>query len=126
MTMQTFRFLPSLALCLIMITSCTHNSSVISPATVSSLQNELTERCSADAAQAVLIERGVSQAAALWTADDGSEQEFCTFVRENYCDTDSQRLALFESLSRILENIYQSADLLTVDLLKPTQLTNAS
>lgn len=126
MTMQTFRFLPSLALCLIMITSCTHNSSVISPATVASLQSELTERCSADAAQAVLIERGVSQAAALWTADDGSEQEFCTFVRENYCDTDSQRLALFESLSRILENIYQSADLLTVDLLKPTQLTNAS
>ncbi len=124
--MQTLRFLPSLALCLIMITSCTHNSSVVSPAMVASLQNELTERCSADAAQAVLVERGVSQAAALWTADDGSEQEFCTFVRENYCDTDSQRLALFESLSRILENIYQSADLLTVDLLKSTQLTNAS
>ncbi|MBO7455992.1 MAG: hypothetical protein J6T76_06285, partial [Paludibacteraceae bacterium] len=108
-----------------MITSCTHNPSVVSPATLTSLQSELTERCSADAAQAVLIERGVSQAAALWTTEDGTPEAFCDLVRENFCATDSQRLALFNSLSRILENCYQSADMLTVDLLKPTQLTNA-
>lgn len=69
--------------------------------------------------------RGVRQAAALWTAADGSEQEFNDLVSENLCATDSERLALFESLSRIIENCYQSADMLTVDLLKPTQLTNA-
>lgn len=69
--------------------------------------------------------RGVRQAAALWTAADGNEQEFNDLVSENLCATDSERLALFESLSRIIENCYQSADMLTVDLLKPTQLTNA-
>ena len=70
--------------------------------------------------------RGVEQAWALWTEADGTEAEFEAFVQENLCQTDSERLALFESLSRILEQVYQSADMLTVELLKPTQLTNAA
>ena len=68
---------------------------------------------------------GVQQAAALWTADDGTQQDFNQLVEDYYCKTDSERLQLFESLSRIFENVYQSADLLTVELLRPTQLTNA-
>ena len=69
---------------------------------------------------------GVQQAAALWTENDGSQADFDQLVADYYCQTDSERLALFESLSRIFENVYQSADMLTVDLLKPTQLTNAA
>ncbi len=70
--------------------------------------------------------RGVQQAAALWTAQDGSQADFDQLVADYYCQTDSERLALYESLSRILENVYQSGDMLTVELLRPTQLTNAS
>ena len=70
--------------------------------------------------------RGVQQAAALWTAEDGSQADFDQLVADYYCQTDSERLSLFESLSRILENVYQSGDMLTVELLRPTQLTNAS
>ena len=70
--------------------------------------------------------RGVQQAAALWTAQDGSQAEFDQLVADYYCETDSAKQALFESLSRIFENVYQSADMLTVELLRPTQLTNAS
>ena len=70
--------------------------------------------------------RGVQQAAALWRAEDGSQADFDQLVADYYCQTDSERLALFESLSRILENVYQSGDMLTVELLRPTQLTNAS
>jgi hypothetical protein len=69
---------------------------------------------------------GVEQARALWTAQDGTQAEFDQLVSDYYCQTDSERVALFKSLSRIFENVYQSADMLTVDLLKPTQLTNAS
>ena len=69
---------------------------------------------------------GVQQAAALWTEQDGTPEEFNQLVADYYCQTDSERLALYESLSRILENIYQSADMLTVELLRPTQLTNAA
>ncbi|MBQ7530442.1 MAG: hypothetical protein IJT12_01880 [Paludibacteraceae bacterium] len=106
-----------------MITSCTNPKPAIAPDTVQALQDELAQRY--PAADAALIERGVSQAAALWTIEDGTPEAFCNLVRENLCATDADRLALFNSLSRILENCYQSADLLTVDLLKPTQLTNA-
>lgn len=106
-----------------MFTSCNRSKNAIRPKVVAGLQKELKQRF--PDADAMLMERGVSQAAALWTAEDGSEEEFSAFVRENYCAKPAERVALFESLSRILENCYQSADMLTVDLLKPTQLTNA-
>ena len=70
--------------------------------------------------------RGVAQAAALWTEADGTDEEFGQFVEENLCASEEERVALFESLSRILENCFESADKLTVELLRPTQLTNAS
>ncbi|MBQ4395143.1 MAG: hypothetical protein II825_07610 [Paludibacteraceae bacterium] len=69
---------------------------------------------------------GVQQAAALWTEKDGTQAEFEQLVADHLCQTDSERLALFESLSRIFEQVYQSADMLTVELLRPTQLTNAA
>ena len=70
--------------------------------------------------------RGIAQAAALWTNQDGTQADFDQLVADYYCTNDSERVALFESLSRIFENVYQSADMLTVELLRPTQLTNAS
>ena len=70
--------------------------------------------------------RGVKQAEALWTVADGSQEEFEQLVQENLCASDSERVLLFESLSRIMENVSQSADMLTVELLRPTQLTNAA
>ena len=69
---------------------------------------------------------GVQQAAALWTAEDGSQEAFDQLVADYYCTTDSARQALFESLSRIFEKMFESADMLTVELLRPTQLTNTS
>ena len=71
------------------------------------------------------MERGVKQAAALWRAEDGSKEEFQAFVAAHYAQTEEERDALFESLSRVLERLNESADMLTVELLKPTQLTNA-
>ena len=70
--------------------------------------------------------RGIAQAAALWTDQDGTQADFDQLVADYYCTNDSERVALFESLSRIFENVYQSADMLTVELLRSTQLTNAS
>ena len=69
---------------------------------------------------------GVQQAASLWTAEDGDQAAFEALVKDYTCASDSERTVLFESLSRIIENCYQSADMLTVELLRPTQLTNAA
>ena len=71
------------------------------------------------------MERGVKQAAALWRPEDGTPEEFRAFVEQHYARTDQERDALFESLSRVMEKLNESADMLTVELLKPTQLTNA-
>lgn len=71
------------------------------------------------------MERGVKQAAALWTPEDGSAEEFRAFVDAHYAQTEEERTALFESLSRMMERLNESANMLTVELLKPTQLTNA-
>ena len=70
--------------------------------------------------------RGIAQVEALWRTEDGTKEEFNAFVQEHYCKTPEERQALFESLSRIFENCFESADKLTVELLRPTQLTNAS
>ena len=71
------------------------------------------------------MERGVRQAGALWTTEDGTETEFQKFAVEHFATTRQERDALFESISRIMEHLSESADMLTVNLLKPTQLTNA-
>ena len=98
-----------------MITGCTKQSS---PKDESPLYEGITfvdER----------MERGVKQAAALWREEDGTKEEFQAFIQEYYAKTEEERQALFESLSRMLEKLNESADMLTVELLKPTQLTNA-
>ena len=69
---------------------------------------------------------GVQQAWALWTNEDGSQEEFEQLVESYYCQNDSERQVLFESLSRIFEQVFQSGDMLMVELLRPTQLTNAA
>ena len=76
------------------------------------------------AVDSAVVARGVAQAAALWTADDGSVDDFRAFALANVCPDDTARAALFAQLERIFERCSESADMLTVELLKPTQLTN--
>jgi hypothetical protein len=40
-----------------------------------------------------LIEKGVTQAAALWDTSDGSADDFIAFCKENYAPTILQKIA---------------------------------
>lgn len=82
--------------------------------------------CTAKKTETMEYPRGEQQVRALWTPADGTQEELEQFIADNTCQTDSERIALFESLSRAFENLFQSADMLTVELLRPTQLTNAA
>ncbi len=95
--------------------------------TIDSLTLQLKQTIPADELTSwqARMERGVRQTAALWTLDDGSETDFHSFVVRHYAATADDRTQLFESLSRTMEKLNESADMLTVELLKPTQLTNA-
>ena len=72
------------------------------------------------------VARGVAQAAALWQSQDGTAEEFKAFAVAQVAADETERAALLEQLLRIWERCYESADMLSVELLKPTQLTNAS
>ncbi len=82
--------------------------------------------CTAKKTETMEYPRGEQQVRALWTPADGTQEELEQFIADNTCQTDSERIALFESLSKAFENLFQSADMLTVELLRPTQLTNAA
>ena len=101
-------FIPSFCMAAVLLCACTHTN-----------QQMMNTPCSDQPL-------GVRQAQALWTPQDGSNEQFEQLVKDHTCANDSEKVALFESLSRILENCFQSADMLTVELLRPTQLTNAS
>ena len=83
----------------------------------------LTAKPEADSAR---VARGVAQAAALWQEQDGTAEEFKAFAVAQVAADDEARAELLEQLSRIWERCYEAADMLSVELLKPTQLTNAA
>ena len=101
-------FIPSFCMAAVLLCACTHTNQQM----MNTLYSDQP--------------LGVRQAQALWTPQDGSNEQFEQLVKDHTCANESEKVALFESLSRILENCFQSADMLTVELLRPTQLTNAS
>ncbi len=105
----------------LMLASCNQsNTSVISPAVVEKLQVEqVAEHPSLDAAE---VAKGVSQAATLWRAEDGSDADFVAFVEANLAHTADARAALFAKLSKALEALNGTNNMLSVELQKPMHL----
>lgn len=73
-----------------------------------------------------LAERGIRQAASLWTKEDGSEIDFVTLVTAHYAATPQERTALLESLSRMMESVRRHNEEMMMELQRPIALTNAS
>ncbi|MCL2728331.1 MAG: hypothetical protein FWD56_08115, partial [Bacteroidales bacterium] len=69
-----------------------------------------------------LMERGVKQAAALWTASDGTEAEFTTFCLEQYVADAAERETLFNKLSYAQEVFGGGYHKINVALSMPVQL----
>lgn len=83
----------------------------ISQKTVESLCSEIPEAA-----------RGIRNAASLWRDEDGSQEEFCTFVRENVASDSTSKRELFQKLSDAFEKLNGAYNQLTIDLQKPTVL----
>ena len=69
-----------------------------------------------------LMERGVRQAAALWTALDGTEADFTTFCLEQYVADAAERETLFHKLSYAQEVFGGGYHKMSVALALPVQL----
>jgi len=92
----------------------------ISKATVDSTVAAIT--ATYPTADAALVERGVSQAAALWRAEDGSESEFSELMTENFEATAEGKDYLLSRLSRAMEVFNWNINQLAVELGRPTTI----
>lgn len=69
-----------------------------------------------------LVTRGVKQVAALWQQEDGTTQEFETFVKENYEGDSIKRLELYNKLAKVYEVLLGTSNQVAVELSLPTIL----
>lgn len=98
----------------------TDDMGVIAETTVQSVIDQLTEKYGEGRKD--MIQRGVSQTAALWKAEDGDATVFETFCLENYQGTDEARKSLFDKLSRNYELIWGHMNQMSLELNKPLHL----
>ncbi len=70
----------------------------------------------------MLIEKGVTQAAAQWRESDGNSKEFETFCYENFMSTPEAKEVLFKKLSTASEIINGHFNEMSVGLKKPLHL----
>ena len=89
--------------------------------TVNRTVQAITEKC--PEADKALVQKGVTQAAALWRAEDGTEAEFEQFATESYAATPEDRKVLFDKLSEAFETLYGTSNQVAVRLQKPLHLT---
>ena len=66
-----------------------------------------------------LVERGVKCTAKLWTAQDGSAQEFIDFCEANYQCTEAERNQLFQTIQRNVETMYGRYNQISINLKMP-------
>ena len=66
-----------------------------------------------------LVERGVKCTAKLWTAQDGSAEDFIAFCGANYQCTEAERHQLFQTIQRNVEAIYGRYNQISIDLKMP-------
>lgn len=68
------------------------------------------------------IEKGVAQAAALWTVADGTQDDFKAFCLENFVNEAAEREIIFNKLSRNLEILWGNYNKISLDLRAPLDL----
>jgi hypothetical protein len=98
-----------------------NSKSLISKQSTDTIVSELTAKFGASIK--LQAEKGVSQAAGLWLASDGSEDDFKKLCLENFAGTPEARKLLFEKLQRNFEILYGYFNRITLDLQEPVQLT---
>ena len=75
-----------------------------------------------DHAEAVRLEKGVAQAAALWTEDDGDPADFKAFCLQHFVAGEAEREKLFQTMSTNFEALWGHSNQISVELNKPLHL----
>jgi len=86
--------------------------------TISQTLQELAEKHG----ESARMEKGVRQTAALWTTEDGSQEDFKAFSLQHFMADKEEREKLFESLSRNFEALWGHSNQISVEFNKPLHL----
>ncbi len=92
----------------------------INQATMDNVIKQLTDSCG-EAAK-FRIERGVKQAASLWQKEDGSNEEFSKFCKENFIADSAKLNVLFVKLQTAFEVLWGNFNKIGMDLRIPVDL----
>lgn len=91
--------------------SMSNIDSATTEATIGQLKEGVT-----DPATLQRIERAVPQTAALWTAEDGTPEEFTQFCKEHFVADAEQRMALAQTLQHNFESLWGCYNKISIDL----------
>lgn len=71
----------------------------------------------------MLVNRGVKQAAAFWTAQDGTDKEFDQFCQTHFCKNLAEKTLLFNRICENFEIIYGHNNRISIELQRPGQVS---
>lgn len=108
-----------------LLSACSQVETRKEPVVNASYINESTVTAAIDsvkASQAIadqqLLEKGVKHAASLWRQEDGTPQEFVSYVKDNYIGDQARRKAIFLKISNYMESMNGNLLEITLDLKK--------
>ena len=78
---------------------------------------------SSQTADLFLLEKGVKHASSLWRKEDGTQDDFIKFVKENYITNPAKRRDIFTKTSSYFESIYGNFNEISLDLSKTLDLS---
>lgn len=100
--------------------SSSTSNSFISEAFATSIADSL--KSNYPDADAALLQKGITQIARLWRAEDGNQAEFSLFCKENYAAKPADRQKLFEKLQRNYELLWGNSIKLLLELREPVDM----
>lgn len=92
----------------------------ISKETIQKVTTELTSQH--PVCNQALMQRGISQVASLWQAQDGNDEMFAKFIKENYMADAESRFQLFNKLCTAYEVLLGTSNQVAIELGLPTTL----
>lgn len=114
------KYLVLISVILLMI-SCNKTAGINIPE--SSVQQALTACTEQSELPDALIEKGIRQCAGLWTAKDGSPEEFIAFCKNYICSDSQQKSLLFQRMASHFETLLGHQNRVRVELLRPLHET---
>lgn len=111
--------LPLLIVCSMVLTMVHANTSNIAESTVTKTVKSVRALTTLPDA---IVERGIKQAAALWTAQDGSQLDFEQLCKDYYCKNLEEKTTLYYRLCDNFETILGHNNRISIELQRPEQL----